>query len=273
MVEILFTETEQMIVTAAHLYRADQTYWAAGAAEPFMATMLAQKLYHPDLTFLTEDGVVGPQTYLPLEPLMSMVSSRSGYRAYQWTTMNVVKWHASAGYVDYGVLAALQVDPFGNFNSSMLGGTYERPGRRFGGAGGAHEIAALCWHTLLMVEQSKRKFVEQVDFITSPGYLDGSPGARERAGMPRGTGPWRVVTDKALFDYEPQTRRMRLIGVVPWSSVEEVLDNMGFTPAVAERVETLAAPTQAELDLLRSRIDPGSQTIGVGNWISVEEPE
>ena len=89
--------------------------------------------------------------------------------------MNHVFAQASQGFIDYGMLGALQIDPYGNINSSYIGGTYEQPGRRFAGAGGANGIASLCWRTIFVMMQEKRRFVPKLDFVTSPGYLDGSP--------------------------------------------------------------------------------------------------
>ena len=271
--DISFTQPEAEICHAIRLLDPKRTYWVAGGGEPLQFVLLAQQLYYPDLVFMTEDGAIGQRPMLPLDPMMAMVSSRSAYRAYAWQTMNEVQWQASVGAIDFGVLGCLQVDPFGNFNSSHVGGSYDRPARRFGGAGGANEIAALCWHTILITDQSKRKFVKQCDFVTSPGYLDGTPGARERAGLPRGTGPYRVVTDNALFGFDPATHRMQLLAVATWSSVGEVLAEMDFEPLIAEHLGVLHPPKEEELTMLRTLIDPNGQTIGVGQWITAETEE
>jgi glutaconate CoA-transferase subunit B len=113
-----------------------------------------------------------------------------------------------------------------------------------------------------MTDQQKRKFVPRVDFISSPGFLDGTEGARERAGLPRGTGPWRVVTPWALFDYED--RYLRLIGVSPFVSVDQVLAEMSFKPKMAKEIEPLVTPTEEELALLRTELDQRGQITDVG---------
>jgi glutaconate CoA-transferase, subunit B len=115
--------------------------------------------------------------------------------------------------------------------------------------------------------QEKRRFVPKLDFVTSPGYLDGSPQARERAGLPAQTGPYRVVTPLALFDFDEQTHRMRLIATTPTVRVEEVLAEMAFEPLIAATVDEMAPPTVDELAWLRERIDPDRLVIGKGETI------
>ena len=184
--------------------------------------------------------------------------------------MNIVDAHAALGFMDYGLLAALQVDRFGNFNSTHIGGTYDQPERRFGGPGGANEIASQCWRTIIMTKLQKRKFVEKVDFVSSPGYFDGTPGARERVGLPPNTGPWRVVTAEATFGFDDSTRQMRLDALAPWTTVEEVLDKMEFRPLVAPKMGMMEAPSEEELKIIRADIDPGGLTTGRGEWMTID---
>ena len=263
-----FNEREHQICLVARMVEDSRTYWVAGGGSPMASILLAKNLYAPNAVYVTEDGVINPEPMLPLDPLMTMVSSRSSYRALQWGTMNSVGFQAQTGLMDYGILNTLQVDPFGNINSTALG-DYEGEHRRFGGPGGADSIAALCWKTILTTDQQKRKFVPRVDFISSPGFLDGSEGARERAGLPRGTGPWRVVTPWALFDYED--RHLRLIGVSPFVTQEQVLSEMSFQPLLPDRVETLETPTEEELALLRSELDQRGQITDVGRWVAMQD--
>jgi len=167
--------------------------------------------------------------------------------------------------MDYGVLNTLQVDQHGNINSTALG-EYDGDHRRFGGPGGADTIAACCWRTILITDQQKRKFIKQVDFVSSPGFLDGSMGAREAAGLPRDTGPWRVVTPWAVYDY--QERRLRLRGRMPWRTVDEILAECEWTPLVAPEVEVVEPPTEEELQVIRTELDVRGQTMdAAGDWI------
>jgi glutaconate CoA-transferase subunit B len=174
--------------------------------------------------------------------------------------MNWAFSYAATGYIDYGMIGAAEVDAYGNVNSTMLGGSYERPGRRFPGSGGGNEVASLCWKTILVMKHEPRRFVERVDFITSPGYLDG-PEAREKAGLPRGSGPWRLVTSRAVFGFDAGTKRLSLLASLKGLSEAEVLDGMEFRPLVAGKLEELAPPSAEELSILRREIDPSGVII------------
>ena len=263
-----FTDMEQIISTTCRLMEEDKLYFVAIGGPPLVAVLLAKRLRTPDIAYIVEDGTIAPQVSLPAPPFL-IAASGASYRAVSWTDMNTVTFHAGLGYMDYGVLAAVQVDQYGNFNSTFVGPAYERPARRFGGPGGANEIASLCWRTILMTRQQGRKFVNKLDFMSSPGFLDGSAGARERVGLPSETGPWRVVTEMAVFDFDEETRRIRLRAVAPWATVDDVLAEMEFEPLIAPSLESIAIPSEEELAALRAEVDPTGRTIR-GRWITVE---
>ena len=266
-----FTDMEQVICTTARMLEEHKLYFVPIGGPPMVAVLLAKRLYSPEMAYVVEDGTIAPAVQLPAPPFL-IAASAASYRAVAWTDMNTVDFHAALGYIDYGVLAAVQVDEYGNFNSTFIGSAYERPARRFGGPGGANEIASLCWRTALMTRQQRRKFVHKLDFMSSPGYLDGSPGARERAGLPPATGPWRVVTEMAVFDFDETTHRMRLRGIAPWTAVDSVLAEMEFEPLIAPSSENICLPSEEELAVLRAEVDPTGRTIR-GRWITIEEDE
>jgi len=265
--EINFTQSEHIICATANLIEEDKAYWVAIGGPPLMAMLLARRQQAPKVFYVVEDGTVSPQppTYVPF---ISGASGAAGYRAIAWKDMNTMGFHCALGYYDYGILDCLQVDMYGNINSSIIGDDYDRPKRRFGGPGGANEIASMCWRTILMAEIEKRKYPKRVDFISSPGYLDGSPGARERAGLPANTGPYRVVSDKCIFGFDEETKRMKLLALAPWATVEDVLAGIGFEPLIAATLGTVAPPTEQQLTILRSEIDPEGRVISQGQWIS-----
>ncbi|MEE8421415.1 MAG: CoA-transferase [Dehalococcoidia bacterium] len=260
-----FSEREHMIVKVARSIEDGANYWVAGGGGPLYSVLLARRLgYASEAQYITEDGVIAPEPALPFQAMGSMMSSRAGYRAAFWGTMNTAGDHAQLGYMDYGILNTLQVDQFGNINSTVLG-SYEEWTRRYGGPGGAQTIAAQCWRTVLMTDQQKRKFVDRVDFISSPGFLDGTEGARERAGLPADTGPWRVYTPWATYDYEE--RRLRLIERSPWVTVDDILAECECKPLIAPEVGVSEPPTDEELDVYRTELDVRGQTMDSGIWV------
>ncbi len=255
-----YTETEFMICLAARSIEDERSVFV-GYGMPQIAAILAQKLYAPRICQVYEYGAIGPEVATPFRRNM-MADAHNSYRSFAWTTMNTMIATASSGYVDYGILGAAQIDPFGNINSTMIGKDYARPKLRFTGSGGGNEVASLCWRTIVVMEHEKRRFVEKVDFVTSPGYLDGSSGARERAGLPRGTGPHRLITSLAIFDFEPASHRLRLLATREDVAPEFVLQNMEFKALVAPTVDKLKPPTPDELRILREEIDPERVVIG-----------
>ncbi|MBL7166211.1 MAG: acyl CoA--acetate/3-ketoacid CoA transferase subunit beta [Dehalococcoidales bacterium] len=263
---INFTTTESILINVANLIEENKYYWVAIGGSPMMAMMLARKTHSPRAYYVVEDGTICPD---PLEyvPFLSGASGAAEYRAVAWKDMNTVGFHCAMGYYDYGILDCLQVDMYGNINSTFIGGTYEHPERRFGGPGGANEIASMCWQTIFMADQEKRKYPRRVDFISSPGYLDGSPRARERAGLPANTGPYRVVSEIAMFGFDEETHMMKLLAIAPWVTLDDLLAEMDFEPLIADPLEKLPPPTEQQLTVLRAEIDPGGRVLGQGTWI------
>lgn len=256
---VKFTDTEFMIAQGARLLEDGKTIFV-GWGIPQVVAMLGQKLYVPDLLQLFEFGAIGPQPVLPFVR-GTMGGPQNVYRSLQWSNMNWAFAYSASGYMDYGMLGAAQIDPYGNINSTFLGGTFEHPERRFPGSGGGNQVASHCWKTMIVIKHEGRRFVPKVDFITSPGYLTG-PGARERAGLPAETGPHRVITSKALFGFDETTKRMKLLAVLRGLSPEEVVKEMAFEPLIADTVGEIPPPTPDELRLLREEIDPSRIIIG-----------
>ncbi len=253
-----FTDTEFMICSAARLLEDRKTVFV-GWGMPQVVAMLAERLYTPNLVQVFEFGAIGPRSLTPFVR-GTMGGPSNVYRSLQWTTMNWAFSYAGTGYLDYGMIGALQVDLYGNVNSTLLGGPYERPGRRFPGSGGGNEVASLCWKTIIVLRHEPRRFVKNLDFVTSPGYLDG-PGAREKAGLPKGTGPWRVVTSKALFGFDGESKKMTLLGILKGLKVAGVLEGMGFEPLLDGKLQEMEPPSEEELRILRQEIDPSGLII------------
>jgi glutaconate CoA-transferase subunit B len=192
---------------------------------------------------------------------ISVGDSRTFYRGVMATSMADIMETCQRGLMDYTFLGGAQIDAYGNLNSTMIGGDYTRPKVRFPGSGGANDLASLCWRILVVTNHDPRRFVEKLDFVTTPGYLTG-PGAREAAGLPPGTGPYRVITDLAVLGYHEHTKRMEVISLHPGVTPEQVRRATGFALGVREPLATTVPPSEAELLILRDEVDPHRYVIG-----------
>jgi glutaconate CoA-transferase, subunit B len=252
-----YSAMELMICCAARQLEDGKTV-AVGTGVPCAAAMLAQRWHAPNLVILFEAGGVAPQ--LPTMPI-SVGDSRTFYRAAMATSMADIMETCQRGMIDYTFLGGAQIDAYGNLNSTMIGKDYGRPKVRFPGSGGANDLASLCWRILVVTNHDKRRFVEKLDFLTTPGYLTGD-GAREDAGLPRGTGPYRVITDLAVMGYHAEMRRMEVINLQPGVTLEQVQANTGFELGVREPLKTTEEPTPTELRILRDEVDPHRYLLG-----------
>ena len=231
---------------------------AVGTGAPCAAAMLAQKTHSPDLVILFEAGGVSPQ--LPEMPI-SVGDSRTFYNADMAGSMGDIMEACSRGLVDYTFLGGAQIDKFGNLNSTMIGSSYETPKVRLPGSGGANDFASFCWRTMVITPQDTRRFVEQLDFLTTPGWLQGGD-TREKAGLAAATGPYRVITDMALMDFEPESKRMRVISIHPGFSFADVQEKCGFELLRAGQLPQTLPPSALELRVLRQEVDPYRYIIG-----------
>ena len=226
---------------------------AVGTGLPLVAAMFAQLTHAPNLVIFFEAGGIAPQ--LPTLPV-SVGDSRTIHKALCTTTLIDIMDSMRRGFIDYAFLGGAQIDSYGNLNSTMIGDDYEKPKVRFPGSGGANDFGSLAWETLIIMDRhSPRRFIEKVDFITTPGFLYG-PGAREEEGLSEDTGPTRVITDLCLMDFEPESKRMRLIATHPGITVDDVIKATGFELIIADDVETTQPPTEEDLRLLHEVIDP-----------------
>jgi glutaconate CoA-transferase subunit B len=255
--EAPYNPMELLICCAARLLE-DGAVVAVGTGVPCAAAMLAQKTVAPNLLIMFEAGGVAPR--LPTMPI-SVGDSRTFHRALMATSMADVMETCGRGLVDYAFLGGAQIDPYGNLNSTQIGGDYARPRVRLPGSGGACDLASLCWRVIVVTNHDRRRFVERLDFLTTPGYLDG-PGSREAAGLPPGTGPYRVITDLAVLGYHPETCRMRVLSLHPGVTADLVRERTGFALEVPDPAPVTPAPSPGELAVLRGQVDPQRYVIG-----------
>jgi glutaconate CoA-transferase subunit B len=151
-----------------------------------------------------------------------------------------------------GILGAAQVDKYGNLNSTCIG-DYWKPIARFSGSGGACDVASFVPRCIIFMQHEKRKFPKKLDYLTSPGYLDG-PGGRERAGLMPG-GPTAVITNMGLMRFDEETKEMYLANYYQGIAPQKILDNMEFAVDISRATEALP-PTEKDLKILRERVDP-----------------
>lgn len=114
---------------------------------------------------------------------------------------------------------------------------------------------------MVLTVQDKRRFVEKLDFMTTPGWLDGGD-SREKSGLPPGTGPYRIITNMAVMDFEPVSKRMRVISIHSGFSFEDIQAHCGFKLIKAETLAHTPDPTDLELSVLRKDVDPKGYLIG-----------
>jgi glutaconate CoA-transferase subunit B len=248
---------ELMICCAARLLEDGRTV-AVGTGVPCAAAMLAQRTHAPNLVIFFEAGGVAP--LLPTMPI-SVGDSRAFYRGAMATSMADVMETAQRGIIDYTFLGGAQIDARGNLNSTVIGADYDRPKVRLPGSGGACDLASFCWRILVVTPHDRRRFVEKLDFLTTPGYLTGA-GAREAAGLAPGAGPYRVITDLAVMGYADATRRMEVISLHPGVGLERVRASTGFELGVREPLCVTEPPRPHELQILRDEVDPHCYLLG-----------
>jgi glutaconate CoA-transferase subunit B len=255
--EARYTPMELLVCCAARLLE-DGAVVAVGTGVPCAAAILAQKTTAPNLLVLFEAGGVAP--ILPTMPI-SVGDSRTFHRALMATSMADVMETCGRGLVDYAFLGGAQIDPYGNMNSTQIGTDHARPRVRLPGSGGACDLASLCWRMIVVTNHDRRRFVERLDFRTTPGYLEG-PGAREAAGLPAGTGPYRVITDLAVLGFHPESCRMQVISLHQGVSADAVREHTGFELEIPDPAPITPVPSAAELDVLREQVDPHRYVIG-----------
>ncbi|MEY9535929.1 CoA-transferase subunit beta [Sinorhizobium fredii] len=244
-----YTATEILAILSSRQLRDGQVVFA-GVGIPLLAATLAQRLRCPGLTILFEGGVVGAFVE-PGKLPPSTNDQRCTKRANMVLGSADVLLLLQRGYVDIGFMGGAQIDQYGNLNSSFIGDP-AAPKTRLPGTGGGNDISSLT-NMIVAMKHEKRRFVENVDFITSPGFIQGGESRRE-SGLPMG-GMFRVITELAVFGFDEKTRRMKVLALNPGVTREEVQDNTGFKLDFEEEIAVTEPPTDNELQTLRL-LDP-----------------
>ncbi len=240
----------QLMITAAAREIADGEVVFVGMRLPLLGYLLAKSTQAPDAIGVYELGIV--RDAVAPEPILTMGDLPNLNRA-QWLADTAdAMGLLQQGGVDVSFIGGAQVDRYGNLNTSYIGGA-EAVETRLPGSGGACDLACLGRRHIIVMNHQKRRFVPRVDYITSPGFGNGS-GWREQIGLPRG-GPSAVITTLGVLRFDSTTCEMNLSLTHPGVTVEQVRQNTGWPLKVADEVAVTPAPTPTELAMIR-RFDP-----------------
>jgi glutaconate CoA-transferase subunit B len=238
------TPEETMTIVAAREVR-DRQVLLVGVGAPNAAANLARRLHAPDCVLVYESGAIEAK---PARLPLSIGDDDLAETAAELVSVpEMFNYWVGAGRIDVGFLGAAQIDRFCNINTTVIG-TYDDPKVRLPGAGGAPEIAAASREVIVIVRQSKRSFVEKLDFVTSIGHGGGS-GTRERLNF-SGAGPTVVITDLGVLRPGPDGE-LELAAIHPGVEVERVREATGWPLRVRDVVEATEPPSERELHMLR----------------------
>jgi glutaconate CoA-transferase subunit B len=238
---------DEMMAVAAARRLSNGSVCFVGIGLPSKAANLARRSHAPECVLIYESGTIGAKPkHLPLSIGDGELAETADAVV---SVPEIFGYWLQGGRIDVGFLGAAQIDRFGNLNSTVIG-DYDSPSVRLPGAGGAPEIAALCGETYVMLKQTPRTFVPQLDFRTTVGFGDG-PGSREVLGF-RGAGVTAVVTDLGVLEPDPETCELTMTTVHPGVSADDARQATGWNLRVADELLMGDPPTGAELDVLRS---------------------
>lgn len=245
-----YTPSELMIVSASRALEGSRVVFV-GVGLPNIACNLARGDHSPNLELVYESGIFGAHpARLPLsigDPTLVSDATSAVSMA------ELFMFYLQGGLVDAALLGGAQIDRYGNLNTTVIG-DYANPKVRLPGSGGACEIAINAKKVLIIMRLKQRAFVNRLDFLTSPGHIDGQ-NTRGKLGLP-GAGPELVITDKALFNFDNHSQEMTLFQIAPGESIESIQQEVGWPLLVSENLREMDLPTAEELALIREELDP-----------------
>jgi len=241
-----YTANEMMVVTASRFLKDDAVVFI-GIGLPSLAANLARRIHAPNISMIYESGTLDTK---PSRPPLSIGDDELSRTALSVVSVpEMFQYWLQGGKIEVGFLGAAQIDKFGNLNTTVIG-DYKNPKVRLPGAGGAPEIAGFCRHTIIMLKQNKRNFVENLDFITSVGYGEGYNHISSLGFS--GNGPSAIITDLGILEPDPETKEFILTHIHPGIDVELVKDSTGWDLKTAENVMLTDIPTDEEIEVLRN---------------------
>ena len=241
--------TELMVIVAARELNDGESV-LVGVGVPNLAANLAKRLHAPGLLMVYESGTVGSNpSRMPLsigDPCL-VSGAKSVCSMYEQFA-----YYLQGGRIDVGFLGGAQIDKYGNINSTVIG-SYKTPKVRLPGSGGACDIASNVKRIIVITPHEKRRFVEKVDFLTSPGFIDGKEGWKKL--KLQGGGPYAVITSLCTFKFDDVTGEMTVVALHEGVTLEQVQENTPWEVKVAAELERTPPPTQEEIETLRA-LDP-----------------
>lgn len=240
-----YSSDELMTIAAARRLKNGMSCFV-GIGLPSKAANLARLTHAPGLVLIYESGAIGTRPpHLPLSIGDGILATHADCVV---PTHEIFRYWLQGGRIDVGFLGAAQIDQYANLNSTVIG-DYDNPKVRLPGAGGAPEIAGQTGEVFVIIRQSKRTFVEKVDFITSVGHLDGGD-ARAKLGL-TGGGPTVVVTDIGILEPDRETKALTMTRLHPGKTRKEARDATGWELQFADDLRETRPPAQDELEALR----------------------
>lgn len=253
-----YTDVELMaIVASREIKNGDNVF--CGIGMPLLAAFSAVNTHAPEATIALEGGYVGGK---PPGALWAVGDSGAGYRCTAAQTMWRIFSDIQRGFYNKSLLASAQIDKYGNLNTTVItteDTDYYTPKLRLPGSGGGNDVATNIPETIIMMKMEKRRFVRELDYLTSPGYFGGGTD-REELGM-RG-GPNIVITDKCVLRFDDKTKEMYLDQVHPGSTIEEVKNSVQWDLKIADEVGETERPTEKEVEFFRA-MDPTDITLRI----------
>jgi glutaconate CoA-transferase subunit B len=240
---------ELMVVVGSREIRDDDVVFV-GMRLPLLAFQLAKLTHATHAIGIFENGILRDR---PAGETLYTMSDTPNIEGAIWTTsMMDIMSLLQNGRVSLGFIGGAEVDRFGNLNTTYIGGR-EIVQVRLPGSGGGSDIASLSQRFVIIMNHERRRFVEKVSYMTSPGFGSGRDW-REGNGL-RGGGPCAVITTKGIFRFDSDTKEMVLIAVHHGVTVEEILENTGWNLRLATKIEKTEPPTRLELRIIR-KYDP-----------------
>ena len=248
-----YTDVEMMLISGSREIKDEQVV-CTGTFWPIVAVAHAKKCHARNIITVFEGGVIRDLSAFRIPLLTADVSIMLDAILVNdcFDTLGMI---LHAGRDQISMLSAASIDKYGNINTTCVG-DYFQPDFRLAGSGGAADFGVFSKNLVVLIEHDRRRFQERVDYITTPGFLEGGR-SREKAGMNPGTGPSAVISTMGIFRFDQETKEMYLAASFPGKNVEQIRDNVQWDLKIADDIYEVEPPSEEELRVLREEVDPG----------------